>query len=150
MEEIQFVSTSTVQPTSESTDKRIELTPWDLQLLLLGPIQKGLLFLKPTPSQQQQLLANTIVDHLKISFSRTLDFFPILAGRLHVVKNDDDTFSFFVDCNNAGAHFVHAVAENVNVSDILVCTCLELSAFFSYSIMSLTMKVFPNHSLRFK
>ncbi|KAL7184331.1 hypothetical protein ACSBR2_026474 [Camellia fascicularis] len=119
MEEIQFVSTSTVQPTSESTDKRIELTPWDLQLLLLGPIQKGLLFLKPTPSQQQQLLANTIVDHLKISFSRTLDFFPILAGRLRIVKNDDDTSSFFVDCNNSGAHFVHAVADNVTVSDIL-------------------------------
>ncbi|KAF5933483.1 hypothetical protein HYC85_029654 [Camellia sinensis] len=65
------------------------------------------------------LLANTIVDHPKISFSRTLDFFPLLAGRLGTIKNDDNSSSFFVDCNNAGAHFVHAIADNVTVSDIL-------------------------------
>ncbi|KAI7996685.1 putative acetyltransferase [Camellia lanceoleosa] len=132
MTEIRFISIDLVQATShhhgESTHHRIELTPWDLQLLLVGPIQKGLLFLKPTPtptptpSQSQQqlpLLADTIVDHLKISFSRTLDFFPLLAGRLGTIKNDDNTSSFFIDCNNAGAHFIHAIADNVTVSDIL-------------------------------
>ncbi|GMP83177.1 hypothetical protein CsSME_00037196 [Camellia sinensis var. sinensis] len=129
MAEIRFISDDLVLASSphhgESTHHRIELNPWDLQLLLLGPIQKGLLFLKPTPtpsqSQQQQLplLANTIVDHLKISFSRTLDFFPLLAGRLGTIKNDDDTSSFFIDCNNAGAQFVHAIADDVTVSDIL-------------------------------
>ncbi|KAI7996303.1 hypothetical protein LOK49_LG10G00409 [Camellia lanceoleosa] len=118
MEEIKLISTSVVQSSSHHCG-RIELTPWDLQLLLVGPIQKGLLFLKPTPSQQQQLLANTIVDHLKISFSRTLDFFPLLSGWLAIIKNSDNTSSFFVDCNNAGARFIHTVADNITVNDIL-------------------------------
>ncbi|KAF5933496.1 hypothetical protein HYC85_029667 [Camellia sinensis] len=118
MEEIRLISTSVVQSSSHHCE-RIELTPWDLQGLLVGPIQKGLLFLKPTPSQQQQLLANTIVDHLKISFSRTLDFFPLLSGRLGIIKNNDNTSSFFVDCNNAGAHFIHTVADNITINDIL-------------------------------
>ncbi|KAI7996686.1 putative acetyltransferase [Camellia lanceoleosa] len=118
MEEIKLISTSVVQSSSHHCE-RIELIPWDLQLLLVGPIQKGLLFLKPTPSQQQQLLANTIIDHLKISFSLTLDFFPLLSGRLAIIKNNDNTSSFFVDCNNAGAHFIHTVADNITVNDIL-------------------------------
>mgnify|MGYP003702441969 CR=1 FL=1 len=110
MEEIRLISTSVVQSSSHHCE-RIELTPWDLQVLLVGLIQNGLLFLKPIPSQQQQLLANTIVDHLKISFSRKLNLFPILAGRLYIIKKDDSTSSFFVDCNNVGAHFIHAVTE---------------------------------------
>ncbi|KAF5933476.1 hypothetical protein HYC85_029647 [Camellia sinensis] len=80
MEGIRLISTSVVQSSSRHGE-RIELTPWDLQFLLLGSVQKGLLFHKPTPSQEN-LLANTIVDHLKISFSHTLEFFPLLTGRL--------------------------------------------------------------------
>ncbi|KAL7171274.1 hypothetical protein ACSBR2_036007 [Camellia fascicularis] len=118
MEGIRLISTSVVQSSSLHSE-RIELTPWDLQFLLLDSVQKGLLFHKPTPSQEKQLLANTIVDHLKISFSRTLEFFPLLTGRLGVTENDDNTCSFFVDCNNAGAHFIHAVVDNVTVNDIL-------------------------------
>ncbi|XP_059645703.1 uncharacterized acetyltransferase At3g50280-like [Cornus florida] len=112
--------TTTVQPAShdrESTDGlRIDLTPWDLQLLLVGPIQKGLLFLKPSPSHRH---SSTIIDHLKASFSRTLDFFPPLAGRLATLKNPDNTTSFSIHCNNAGAQFIYAVAPNATVADIL-------------------------------
>lgn len=126
MAEIRFISTTTLRPASrggESTD-RIELTPWDLLFLSVGPIQKGLLFLKPTPLQEQLLLqpnTTTIVDHLKSSFSRALDFFPPLAGRLGITKHndEDDTSSFFVECNNAGADFIHAVVDNITISDIL-------------------------------
>ncbi|XP_052199600.1 protein ENHANCED PSEUDOMONAS SUSCEPTIBILITY 1-like [Diospyros lotus] len=119
---VRLISTTTVgaaacSPEAQSPH-RIELTPWDLQLLQLGPIQKGLLFLKPpTPSPQHQHFP--VVQHLKRSLSRTLDFFPILAGRLGVSHNADGTSSFFVDCNNAGTDFVHAVADNVTVADIL-------------------------------
>ena len=115
-----------------SADDRIELTPWDLQLLSIGPIQKGLLFLKPTAAQEKKLLANTLVDHLKISFSRALEFFPPLAGCLGVIKNNDNTSSFFIDCNNAGAHFIHAAVENITISDILepVCVPRIVHSFF--------------------
>ncbi|GLT67438.1 hypothetical protein SLA2020_397490 [Shorea laevis] len=117
--DIRFISTTTVRPTSpiEST-RRIELTPWDLQLLLVDHIQKGLLFLKPTPSQENKLKPS-LIDHLKTSLSRTLDIFYPLAGRLVMVENDDKTASFFVDCKSLGAQFVHAVADGVTVADIL-------------------------------
>jgi hypothetical protein len=121
---VRFLSTSTVRPTaspSKST-RRIELTPWDLQLLAVDQIQRGLLFLKPTPSQEKKLGgSDSVIDHLKTSLSRTLDIFYPLAGRLVMVENDDDkTTSFFVDCNNhRGTEFVHAVADGVTVADIL-------------------------------
>ncbi|XP_052200570.1 uncharacterized acetyltransferase At3g50280-like [Diospyros lotus] len=122
MADIKVISTDTVPAAAASgaSPHRIELTPWDLQLLLVGPIQKGLLFLKPTPPPQpQDQHFSVVVQHLKLSLSRTLDFFPPLAGRLGVSHNADGTSSFFVHCNNAGADFVHAVAENVTVADIL-------------------------------
>ncbi|GFZ16146.1 HXXXD-type acyl-transferase family protein [Actinidia rufa] len=86
---------------------------------LTCPDPKGTFFLKPTPSQQKELLANTLVDHLKILFSRVLEFFPPLTGRLGITHNDDNTSSFFIYCNNVGAHFIHAAVENITVSDIL-------------------------------
>ena len=54
--------------------RRIALTPWDLQMLLVDHIQKGLLFFKPTPSQEEELQGNSVIDHLKTSLSRTLDY----------------------------------------------------------------------------
>jgi hypothetical protein len=122
MTNIRFLSTTTVQPTESPREStlRIELTPWDLQLLAVDHIQKGLLFLKPTPSQENKL-KGSVIDHLKTSLSRTLDIFYPLAGRLVKAENDDDkTTSFFVTCNNlGGAEFVHAVADGVIVADIL-------------------------------
>ncbi|KAJ9670694.1 hypothetical protein PVL29_026927 [Vitis rotundifolia] len=120
---ISFISTTTVRPASpEESTKRIELTPWDLRLLLLGPITRGLLFLKPTPGPEENGLETmtAIVDHLKTSLSRTLDFFYPLAGRLGTtVNDDDDTTCFFIDCNSAGAQFIHAAAGGVTLADIL-------------------------------
>lgn len=117
MAEIRFISKHLVQPAKihgEPRD-RIELTPWDLQLLLLGPIQKGILFQNPT-----HMFSNNIVDHLKTTFAQTLEFFYPLAGRFGIVVNeDDDTKSFFIDCNNMGADFIHATIDNVTISDIL-------------------------------
>lgn len=108
---------------NETSMSRLELTPWDLQLLLLDPIQKGILFHKS---------ADSIIHHLKNSLSRTLDFFPPLSGRIGAAHNDDDTTSFFTDCNNAGVEFVHAVADGVSVSDILEPTYIPqiVSLFF--------------------
>ncbi|KAE8695334.1 HXXXD-type acyl-transferase family protein [Hibiscus syriacus] len=97
--------------------ERIELTPWDLKHLLVSYIQEGLLFHKPKPKADEP--ENALIHHLKTSLSRTLDFFPPLAGRLATLEHDDQTISFFIDCNNAGALFVHAVAEQLQVSDIL-------------------------------
>ncbi|XVF59385.1 hypothetical protein PTKIN_Ptkin07bG0271500 [Pterospermum kingtungense] len=106
-------STLVLAATSHMAEnQRVELTPWDLHFLLISPIQKGLLFPKPQPE-------NTFINHLKTSLSHTLHYFPPLAGRLATIENDDDTISFFIDCNNAGALFIHAEAEGVTISDIV-------------------------------
>lgn len=69
---------------SQAEAQRIELTPWDLQFLLLNLIQNGLLFYKP---HSQQGDSNFIINRLKASLPRTLDFFPPLAGRLATVEH---------------------------------------------------------------
>ncbi|KAI9165537.1 hypothetical protein LWI28_015871 [Acer negundo] len=122
MVNIRLISASTVHAAADDQKKeqpnlRIELTPWDLQLLLVDSIQKGLLFRKPKESQ-----INCLIHHLKTSLSRTLDFFAPLAGRLATIKHDDNTISFFIDCNNAGAEFVHAIADGVSIADIIEST----------------------------
>ena len=43
-------------------------------MLLVDHIQEGLIFFKPTPSQEEELQGNSVVDHLKTSLSRTLDY----------------------------------------------------------------------------
>ncbi|XP_028764159.1 protein ENHANCED PSEUDOMONAS SUSCEPTIBILTY 1 [Neltuma alba] len=114
--QIRVISTSNVQTVaarSGDPTPKIELTPWDLQLLLVDPIQKGLLFRKPRASM------DSVIHRLKASLSSTLDFFPPLAGRLTFDEYDDGTCSVFVLCNNSGALFVHAAADDFTVSDIL-------------------------------
>ncbi|KAL0416702.1 UNVERIFIED_CONTAM: putative acetyltransferase [Sesamum latifolium] len=115
MAKIEVLSSSLVPAaTNEISVPRLELTPWDLPLLLLDPIQKGILFYKPKSQDFQ-----TLIHHLKTSLSRTLDFFSPLAGRLGTIENDDNTTCFFVDCNNAGAEFTHAIVDALSVSDIV-------------------------------
>ncbi|KAK4262313.1 hypothetical protein QN277_027889 [Acacia crassicarpa] len=114
---IRVVSTSNVRAAATRSGdypaRKVELTPWDLQLLLVDPIQKGLLFHKPKANM------DLVIHHLKASLLSTLDFFPPLAGRLTVDEHDDDTSSVFVLCNNSGALFVYAVADDLSITDIL-------------------------------
>ncbi|XWS45243.1 hypothetical protein CRYUN_Cryun15aG0119600 [Craigia yunnanensis] len=115
---IRFISSSIIQVESprKETD-RIELTPWDLQHLLVDYMQVGLLFHKPQPQEEEP--EETLIHHLETSLLRTLDFFAPLAGRIATIEHEDKTTSFFIDCNNAGALFVHAVAEKVTISDLI-------------------------------
>nr|QQG64127.1 anthocyanin acyltransferase [Ocimum tenuiflorum] len=109
---IEVISSSLVGKSSNATSmSRLELTAFDVRLLLIDPVQRALFFHKP---QRQNF-----IPHLKNSLSRALDFFPPLAGRLATTSNDDGTTTFFVDCNNAGAEFTHAVAASLSISDIL-------------------------------
>ncbi|CAI0411829.1 unnamed protein product [Linum tenue] len=115
--QVRVLSTSLVQATTVTTaEQRIPLTPCDLRLILIGTIQKGLLFRKPPNPQIDQA---TFIHNLKSSFSRTLSLFYPLAGRLSADEHPDGTASVYIDCNNAGALFAHAVADGVAVADIL-------------------------------
>ncbi|RAL41668.1 hypothetical protein DM860_008850 [Cuscuta australis] len=107
-----------------SSLSRVDLTPWDLQLLLIGTIQKGLLFHKPTPQQEKQLLINSagggLIHHLKTSLSSALALYPPAAGRFATETNEENqTSALYVDCNNAGVEFVEAKATSATVAAIL-------------------------------
>ncbi|XWS29814.1 hypothetical protein CRYUN_Cryun24cG0062600 [Craigia yunnanensis] len=54
------------------------------------------------------------------------------SGRLATTEYEDDTISFFIDCNNSGALFIHAAADGVTISDIIkpVYVPLIIHSFF--------------------
>ena len=113
MEVVRVISTTTIrEPNHNNSTQKIDLTPWDLRLLTIETIRRGLLFRneKHTPNQ---------IKHLQHSLSSTLAFFPPLAGRLVILEHHDNIVSSHIVCNNAGALFVHAVADNTTVADIL-------------------------------
>ncbi|CAH2043189.1 unnamed protein product [Thlaspi arvense] len=115
-EDLVVISRSIVNPRNvkKSTSvKKIHLTPWDLARLRFGYLQRGLLYPKPDPK------IDIVISRLQASLSAALDRFYPLAGRLVKVKNEDETVSFLISCDGSGVEFVHAVARNTEVSDVL-------------------------------
>ncbi|KAK1300486.1 putative acetyltransferase [Acorus calamus] len=110
------ISITKIKPATPSDHKPIPLSAWDLPMLTLRHIQKGLLFHHPS------LPLPTISITLQTSLSATLRHFPPLAGRLFsepVTPHDAELVSISIQSNDAGADFIHAVAEGVTVDDIL-------------------------------
>lgn len=101
----------------------IELTPWDILELQIEYGQDGVLYRMPTSQQARDLSKATntssLIDHLRVSLSRVLDFFHPFCGRLEAVTEQSETTSFFINCNNTGVQFIHAIAHGVTVEDIL-------------------------------
>ncbi|OVA15855.1 Transferase [Macleaya cordata] len=96
-------------------------------------MQRGLLFTNSKSNKQSVQEETNIINHLKNSLSRTLDHFFPFAGRLAITKHeDDDSTSVYINCNSAGAEFVHAVAD-ITVADILIPTYIPhiVRSFFS-------------------
>ncbi|KAI3876743.1 hypothetical protein MKX03_019512 [Papaver bracteatum] len=124
--EVRFISTDIVRPANycsssgAASDDCIELSKWDLTMLTVGYTQRGLLY---SCKEEDK---TTMVTRLKTSLALTLDHFFPLAGRLAVRKHshglnatETATSSVYIDCNSAGAEFIHAIAENITVGNIL-------------------------------
>ncbi|KMZ75925.1 HXXXD-type acyl-transferase-like protein [Zostera marina] len=115
------ISECQIQPQSrpDSSPKRYELSSWDLPMIPIGPIQKGLLFHIPSEVLPQQL--NPIIDKLKSSLSIVLSHFLPLSGRLVTETVEDGGLFTFIRCGNedAGAGFHRAVADKISVADVL-------------------------------
>ncbi|KAG8632650.1 hypothetical protein MANES_18G040200v8 [Manihot esculenta] len=94
------------------------LTPWELVMLSVNYIQKGLLFAKPTSHQDFNIV--DLLQKLKHSLALTLVHFYPLSGRLATSKTEDPaSYVVYVDCSNSpGARFVYA-ALDMTISDIL-------------------------------
>nr|GLL18151.1 uncharacterized acetyltransferase At3g50280-like [Ipomoea trifida] len=114
---VQFISECyiTPKPSSEAPKKPVHFSVWDLAMLSVHYIQKGLLFAKPSSFDLTNFLHS-----LKHSLSLTLVHFYPLAGRLSTAKGEDGAgYTVFIDCENSpGARFVQASVD-LTVADIL-------------------------------
>ncbi|CAN8251395.1 unnamed protein product [Cochlearia groenlandica] len=110
---------------SVSNRVKIHLTPWDFLFFRSDYPQRGLIFPQPDPGSD-------IISQLKSSLSSTLTIFYPFAGRLVKIHNeDDDTASFYIDCDNSGVIFVHASAKSISVSDVLAPSDGNVPEFLS-------------------
>ncbi|KAF3577538.1 hypothetical protein DY000_02033450 [Brassica cretica] len=99
--------------TNQYSRTKIHLTPYDLKLLNFAYPQRGLLFSKPD-------LETHIIPQLKASLSTALEIYFPFAGRLIKIDNpEDNTMSYYGDCDGSGAKFIHAKAELVSINDFL-------------------------------
>ncbi|KAK2391717.1 putative acetyltransferase [Trifolium repens] len=97
------------------------LTTWDIAMLSMHYIQKGLLFKKPpTPNNHQDFIHN-LLENLKQSISLALFHLYPLSGRLVTQKTQEPpSYSVFVDCSNdnPGARFIYGTLD-ATIYDIL-------------------------------
>ncbi|CAG7893025.1 unnamed protein product, partial [Brassica rapa] len=116
MTDVVVISKTIVHPESylDGLDQmKIHLTPWDLVFLQSDYTQRGLIFPKPDPE-------TNIISQLKSSLSLALNIFYPYAGRLVKVDNEEDeTASFYINCDGSGVKFIHASALTFSVNDIL-------------------------------
>ncbi|PWA70349.1 HXXXD-type acyl-transferase family protein [Artemisia annua] len=116
---VEIISDCFIKPISisEQSEKPVYFSPWDLLMISVNYIQKGLLF--PLP-KNQDFNMNTFLQDLKDSLSITLTHFHPLAARLITVKkqNPPSMVVFMSHENSPGARFIHAKV-NVTIDDVL-------------------------------
>ncbi|XP_051212553.1 uncharacterized acetyltransferase At3g50280-like [Lolium perenne] len=113
---VRIISRRMIKPPSDSEEAvNIHLTPWDLCLLTIDYVQKGILLPKPPAGAAGERL----VDTLASSFARALGKFYPFAGRLVAEPHDGGTVGVLLRCTGEGAEFIHAVAPRVAVADII-------------------------------
>ncbi|KAJ0024881.1 hypothetical protein Pint_08743 [Pistacia integerrima] len=134
---VKHISECFVKPqyVSEDMKEPCYLTPWDLAMISVQYIQKGLLFTKPPEAYAQENFISTLLDKLKHSLSLTLVHYYPLAGRFKTVTTQSPpSYVVFVDCNDSpGAKFIHASLD-LSISDILSPTYVPVvvQSFFDH------------------
>ncbi|KAK8671889.1 hypothetical protein V6N13_038472 [Hibiscus sabdariffa] len=103
------VSKIMVFPDQKSSLGDLKLSVSDLPMLSCHYIQKGCLFTPPS------IPINSLVSLLKQSLSKTLSFFPPLAGRLYT----DEQGYVYITCNDAGVDFLHAKCDSRFIRDVV-------------------------------
>ncbi|KAL2892295.1 hypothetical protein RDABS01_008204 [Bienertia sinuspersici] len=118
---IKHVSECFIKPKSKDNNAKqpYYLAPGDLAMLSAHYIQKGLLFNKPSVTDEEFNIA-TFLEKLKDSLSKTLVYFYPLAGQLATqIDEDQHTSLIFIDCEKgSGARFIHATLDMI-VDDIV-------------------------------
>ncbi|KAL4559557.1 hypothetical protein LXL04_031699 [Taraxacum kok-saghyz] len=117
--EVKHISDCFVKPkfVSEEAKKPIYFSPWDLAMINVNYIQKGLLFPRP---ENQDFSITTFLEDLKDALSTTLTHFHPLAARLATIKQESppSCIVYLNPENSPGARFIHS-AVNITVAEIL-------------------------------
>ncbi|WVZ18298.1 hypothetical protein V8G54_005623 [Vigna mungo] len=108
------------QGLTQDSNQICNLTPWDISMLSVHYIQKGLLFKKPETLVDEHDFVQNLLEKLKHSLSLTLFHFYPLSGRLVTHKTQNPpSYTVSVDCKNSdGARFIHATLD-MTIADIL-------------------------------
>ncbi|KAK1392440.1 N-hydroxycinnamoyl/benzoyltransferase 6 [Heracleum sosnowskyi] len=134
---VEHVSECFIKPSPfpEKAKQPYYLGPFDLAMLSVHYIQKGLLFKKPAVANDQENPTEVLVQKLKESLSVTLTHFYPLAGRLATKKEESPhSYVVFIDCvNSPGARFVQSKVD-LTISDVLSPTYVPLvvQSFFDH------------------
>ncbi|GLT31439.1 hypothetical protein SLA2020_061740 [Shorea laevis] len=108
-ESLTLLSKTVIVPDQKSTMDDLKFSVSDLPMLSCHYIQKGCLFTRPS------LPIDSLIPLLKRGLSRTLSFFPPLAGRL---CTDADGY-IYITCNDAGVEFYHAKYTQWFIRDVI-------------------------------
>ncbi|KAF8030564.1 hypothetical protein BT93_E2869 [Corymbia citriodora subsp. variegata] len=136
---IRYISDCLIKPRRlpPHSSRPLHLAPWELVLLSVHYIQKGLLFPLPPRCLDRPAFILSFLEKLRRSLSSALSHFYPLAGRLATLRQTDPPLhAVFVDCSNSpGARFIHAAALNVSVADILRPTYVPsiVQSFFDHN-----------------
>ncbi|KGN55210.1 uncharacterized acetyltransferase At3g50280 [Cucumis sativus] len=123
LQNIDYISECFIKPHSapEQSKHPYYLSPWDLAMLSMHYIQKGLLYAKPLATLDDcSGFIDDLLRKLKHSLSIALVHFYPLAGRLVTTRYEDEASCLvYVDCNDSlGAKFIHARVD-MTISDVL-------------------------------
>ncbi|CAO2186672.1 unnamed protein product [Urochloa humidicola] len=147
--EVQILSRHVIRPEPATSPggappETVHLTPWDLRMITVDYIQKGLLLPKPQSGTGSEA-RHHLIDSLASSFARALGRFYPLAGRLAVTEADatdggggapcQPGITVSLRCNGEGAELVHAVAPDLTASDIVTAP--------AYCIPPVVWSLFP-------
>ncbi|KAJ9567085.1 hypothetical protein OSB04_003051 [Centaurea solstitialis] len=128
---VNIISESYIKPPADSlpadANQPIHFTPFELPLINAYYSQKGLLFAKPAPPENQDFSITPYLDDLCRSLSATLTHFYPLAARLATRKQENPpSYVIYIDPQNiSGVKFVYATVD-LNISDILTSTEVPL------------------------
>ncbi|XVE69367.1 hypothetical protein DITRI_Ditri09bG0146500 [Diplodiscus trichospermus] len=106
---VTLVSKSTIFPDQKSNLGDMKLSVSDLPMLSCHYIQKGCLFTRPP------MPIDSLVYLLQQSLSKTLSFFPPLAGRLYTDRHGD----IYISCNDGGVEFHHAACKTLFIAGVI-------------------------------
>ncbi|MBA0788564.1 hypothetical protein Gotri_026010 [Gossypium trilobum] len=104
-----LLSKTMIFPDQKSNLEDLKLSVSDLPMLSCHYIQKGCLFTRPS------IPINSLISLLKQSLSKTLSFFPPLAGRFYTDPNG----YIYITCNDAGVEFHHAKCDTKFIRDVI-------------------------------